>query len=143
MLKDKEPKRGSFDYLLDGNSIHDEPPQPPRREGPGRIRIEIELTDNRNRRREAREARRNSWVFVGSVILLLIFLATISAHGEERWIPNHVGSQTYWYNPDTGERGQERRMPDGSTRSEWQDNTGRVTNCVVQKFGNAISRNCD
>ena len=33
--------------------------------------------------------------------------------------------------------------PDGSVRSEWQDRKGHVTDCVVLRFGNAISRRCN
>jgi hypothetical protein len=140
MLKNKVPKRGAFDYLLDGNAIHVEPPpQPPRREPPGRVRIEIEIMDTRRRANEAREAHRASWALVFFVIVLILALA---AHGQERWQPNRVGSQTYWYNPDSGEHGQEWKMPDGSLRSEWQDHEGKVTSCVVQKFGNTISKEC-
>lgn len=80
MLKDKAPKRGAFDYLLHGNSFHADPPQPPRREPPGRIRIEIEIMDSRNKVREARKAHRASWVFL--ITMLGIFLTLVlAAHG--------------------------------------------------------------
>lgn len=142
----KKPRRGAFDYLLDGNSVHVDPPPPPRWDGPGRIRVEIEIVD-----RKRGQNKDNLFVSVASSVLMFIWLlvlvfaviASLShARGEDRWIPNRVGSQTYWYNPDTGMKGQEWTMPDGSVRSMWQDQRGHVTNCAVQAFGNAISRRC-
>lgn len=146
MLRDKEPKRGSFDYLLDGNSIHEDPPigrivVPPNGGHPRGITINIEITERRRTAaQERRSARFASRILVLIVLLVLIALA---AHGETRWQENRVGTSTYWYNPGTGERGQEWNMPDGSVRSTWQGPDGRTKDCVVQQFGNALSMRCN
>jgi hypothetical protein len=144
MLKDKLPPRGSFDYLLDGNAYHDEPPQPPRKEDPRRVKIEIEIIERQQgRKAERRQDRRSAlWWIVGAMIGVALVASMRHAHGEQRWQENRVGNQTYWYNPETGVRGQEWPMPDGSVRSTWQDPSGHVKDCVVQRFGNAVSTRC-
>ena len=138
--KTKTPRRGAFDYLLDGNSVHVDPPPPIHRGPPQRIVINIDLTDRRNLTvRDKRGSRLASWILVFIVGFILLAL---TAHGQTRWQDNRVGQSTYWYSPDTGMRGQERQMPDGSMRSTWQDPSGHVTDCVVQRFGNSTTRRC-
>jgi hypothetical protein len=143
MMKTKPPPRGSFDYLLDGNAVHVDPPPPLGRGGPQRIAVQIEIIE----RRKPPLANMAAFVLLSSILRLglaiagLMLIASV-AFGADRWQDNRVGGTTYWQNLDSGVRGQERLMPDGSVRSEWQDPQGHVTHCVVQQFGPTISREC-
>lgn len=132
----KEPKRGAFDYLLNDPP----PPENPERREPSRIRISIEILEQR---RKANGGPGFKEAFIWAGVFLIIMLMFKLARGEEaRWQENRVGNNTYWYNPVTGTRGQEWNMPDGSVRSTWQDQSGHVTDCVVQTFGNTLSTRC-
>jgi hypothetical protein len=117
-------------------------PPPERRDGRWPVHIVINIDATAPRRPPRSRAS-----FAAIILRLILVAAALSvllggAGHAERWQDNRVGSTTYWQNLDTGVRGQERLMPDGSVRSEWQDPRGHVTRCVVQAFGPALSREC-
>jgi hypothetical protein len=95
MLKTK-PRRGAFDYLLDG--MHDLPPRPPERGGggPQRIRIEIEIIDRR-----ARPAPRGGGVLTFLLALLLLGLLFGRGHAQPaNWESHQLGSTHYYQGTD-------------------------------------------
>jgi hypothetical protein len=76
MLKDKEPKRGSFDYLLDGNSFHHDPP--PKTGGPPRrVMIDIEIVERRRDRERPGQSGFSLFLLAGILIGLLLAAAHI------------------------------------------------------------------
>jgi hypothetical protein len=95
MLKTK-PRRGAFDYLLDG--MHDLPPRPPERGGGGaqRIHVQIEITDRR-----AQPTQRSR----GGVLQLLVALPSLLfgslGHAQpSNWSSYQLGSTRYYEGTD-------------------------------------------
>jgi hypothetical protein len=76
MLKNKEPKRGSFDYLLDGNSFHNDPP-PPSGGPPRRVVVNIEITERRRDRERPGQGGFSLFLVVGIVAGLLLAAAHV------------------------------------------------------------------
>jgi hypothetical protein len=118
MLKTK-PRRGAFDYLLDG--MHDLPPRPPERGGggPQRIRIEIEIVDRR-----AQPARRSRGGVL-QFLVALILLSLLFGVSAMRSLP--TGRATSWGRPPTPTAGElVRRAASGDDlhhrRSHWPVN---------------------
>lgn len=133
LTREKAPKRGSFDYLLET------PPPPPEPGGGPRVRIEIEIVQ-RTPPAKPRGYR------IGTITLgLIVILLWASLAHAQTWSQYRLGGTTYMQGTDQNGgswTGQQYRLG-GTTYGSFTGPNGESRNCSSYRLGSTTYTDCN